>query len=83
MKAFLAVVETPRGLWESTASVCSGHEAEYRARMTARLKFTVQCLPEFFKKRSDYLADAIWRHAQENGCRMIVREIDIETTPDQ
>ncbi len=77
-KAFLAIVSTPLGVWESTATVCSGHEAEYRAKNGARYKFATEAMPPFMKTGLSGLVDSFWCAAQTNGCKLIVREIEIE-----
>jgi hypothetical protein len=80
MKAYLAIVLTPLGAWESTASVCTGHEGQYRAREMAKNKFLTENLPPFMKTGLGLLADSYWRAAQSNGCRILEREIEIEQT---
>lgn len=79
-KAYMAIIQTPLGVWESTASVCQGHEAEYRARRQAERAFAMEALPQFMTKGLDGLIDSFWRAAQTNGCKCIVREVDIENT---
>jgi len=79
-KTFLAMVSTPLGVWESTASVCSGHEAEYRARRNAKMSFCQQIMPPFMTRNLDMVADSLWRAAENNGCKLIEREIEISTT---
>lgn len=82
-KAFLAVVSTPKGVWESTASVCVGHEAEHRARQLAKFAFARDVLPPFMTQGISYLADSLWRAAETNGCRLVVREVEIEDAPQE
>lgn len=77
-KAYIAMVETPLGVWESTATVCMGHEAEFRAKDGARHKFAAEALPTFMQKGLNTITDSFWRAAQNNGCKMIVKEIEIE-----
>lgn len=77
-KMYLAMVETPLGVWENTATVCEGHEAEYRARAGAKMKFAIDAMPPFMKTGLDLLVDSYWRAAQHNGCKLIVREIEPE-----
>lgn len=77
-KAFIAIVETPLGVWESTAAVCTGHEAEYRAKQWAKSKFAREILPPFIEKGIDTVVESVWRAATNNGCRLIGREIEIE-----
>lgn len=77
-KAFMAIVETPLGVWESTAAVCTGREAEYRAKQWAKSKFAREILPPFIEKGIDTVVESVWRAATNNGCRLIVREIEIE-----
>lgn len=76
-RTWLAMVETPQGVWESTATVCMGHEAEYRAKAGARSKFCMQIMPPFMTRGLDGLVDSYWRAAQANGCKLIVREITV------
>lgn len=81
-KSYLAMVSTPLGVWESTACVCSGHEAEYRARVWAKAKFFEQVCPPFMTKGLEMAADSFWRAAQNNGCKLIGREIEIDPKND-
>ena len=76
-KTYLAMVKTPLGVWDSTACVCSGHEAEYRARSWAKLKFFEQVCPPFMTKGLDGAAASFWSAAQANGCSLIEREVEI------
>jgi hypothetical protein len=82
-KAYLAVITTPLGMWENTATICTGHEAEYRAKESAKRKFMESALPSFMAKGLDYLVDAYWRAAQNNGCDCVVKELDINHQPVQ
>lgn len=77
-KAFLAVIETPLGVWESTACLCSGHEAEFRARRNAQRAFVLETLPPFMKDNLETLFDIYWRTAVQNGCKCIVKEVTLE-----
>jgi hypothetical protein len=77
-KAYLAIIKTPLGVWESTASVCSGHEAEYRARRQAQMKFMEQVLPPFMKTGLMNLTSAYWEAARVNGCECLVQEVEID-----
>lgn len=77
-KAFIAIVETPLGVWESTAAVCTGREAEYRAKQWAKSKFAREILPPFIEKGIDTVVESVWRAATNNGCLLIGREIEIE-----
>jgi hypothetical protein len=77
-KAYMAIIHTPLGVWESTASVCQGHEAEYRARRKAEVAFCMEAMPPFMKTGLNGLVDSFWRAAQINGCKCIVREVEIE-----
>jgi hypothetical protein len=79
-KAFMAIITTPLGVWDSTATVCVGHEAEARARRWAQNKFIAECLPPFMRKGVDGAHYALWSLAQENGCKCIVQEVEIEDT---
>lgn len=72
-KSYMAIVQTPLGVWDSTASVCSGPEAEYRARRQAERAFVMETLPPFMTRGLDGLIDSYWRAAQTNGCQCIVR----------
>ena len=80
-KAFLAIVKTPLGIWDSTAAVCEGHEPEYRAKQRAKFLFIKDILPPFMKVDLNGLADRYWQCAVANGCEMIVRELDIADDP--
>lgn len=77
MKAWFAMVQTPLGVWENTATICTGHEAEYWAKAGARSKFCMDIMPPFMKSGLDMLVDSYWQAAHNNGCKLIVREIDI------
>lgn len=79
-KAFMAIIETPSGVWESTAAVCSGNEAEYRAKSWAKMKFLQQSIPPFMTKNLNYLEHSFWEVARASGCKCIVREIEINPT---
>lgn len=81
-KAFLAIVKTPTGVWDSTATVCTGHEAEYRARRFAQNKFIAECLPPFMRKGVDNSHYALWSMARENGCSCLVQEVEIDDKAD-
>jgi len=83
MKAWMAVIETPRGVWESTATVCTGHEAEFRARQYAWNKFMAEAIPDFMTKGLDGLRHSFERAAQSNGCRAIVTEVELSTAQDK
>lgn len=77
-KAYMAIVQTPLGVWESTASVCTGHEAELRAKRQAQRAFVIENMPPFMTKNLDMLIDSFWRAAANNGCKCIVKEVNIE-----
>lgn len=77
-KGFMAIVKTPTGVWDSTAAVCTGHEAEHRARRMAQNKFLAECLPVFMRKGVDGAHYALWTLAQENGCSCIVQAVEID-----
>ena len=79
-KGYLAVVQTPLGVWESTACVCTGHEAEYRAKRQAQRAFMKENLPPFMTQYTDSLVDFYWRAAERNGCLLIVKEVDLTAT---
>lgn len=79
-KAYMAIVKTPLGVWDNTASVCIGHEAEYRAKARAKRLFVADALPPFMTAHIDMLVDSYWRAAQMNGCEMIVREVDVDSS---
>lgn len=81
-RAFVAIVATPTGMWDSTATVCTGHEAEYRARRLAQNKFLAECLPPFMRKSVDSVHYALWGVAQENGCKCLVKEVEIDDVTD-
>lgn len=49
-KGYMAIVTTPNGVWDSTATVCIGHDAEIRARRWAQNKFIAECLPPFMRR---------------------------------
>ena len=83
MKAWMAVIETPRGVWESTATVCVGHEAEYRARQNAWNKFMAEAIPDFMTKGLDGLRHSFENAARSNGCRAIVTEVDLPEARDR
>ena len=78
-KAYMAIVQTPLGVWESTASVCTGREADIRARRQAQRAFVLETMPPFMTKGLDVLIDSYWRAAQTNGCQCVVREVEIDT----
>lgn len=78
-KAYMAIIQTPLGVWESTASVCKGHEAEWRARRQAQSAFAMAIMPPFMTKGLDSLVHSLWDAAQNNGCKCIVREVEIGT----
>ena len=82
-KAFMAIVVTPNGAWDRTAAVCTGHEAEYRARRWAQMKFIGEMLPQFMRKNLDQAHYALWELAQANGCKCVVREVEIDETKPQ
>lgn len=75
---YLAIVQTPLGVWEDTATVCTGHEAMYAAKRGAKAKFVRNALPPFMTESLELLVESFWRAAEKNGCRLIVREISIE-----
>lgn len=76
-KAYMAIVQTPLGVWDTTAAVCEGHEAEYRAKHRARFLFARDAAPPFMQKMTDGYVDAFWRAAEHNGCKLIVREVEL------
>lgn len=76
----MAIIQTPLGVWESTASVCQGHEAEYRAKHQAQRAFVMQTLPPFMERGLDGLFHSYWQAAQNNGCKCIVKEVEIENS---
>lgn len=80
MKAWLAVIQTPLGVWESTAAVCTGNEAEYRARSMAWNNFMREAIPHFMTRGLESLAHSFRSTAENNGCKAIVREVDISTS---
>lgn len=80
-KGFMAIVTTPTGAWESTATVCTGHEAEYRARRMSQVKFLTECLPPFMRKGVSDSHYALWELAQENGCKCLVQAVEIDDKP--
>ncbi len=76
-KAFMAIIETPNGVWESTATVCSGHEAEVRARRGAEMSFVAAIVPQFMRKGLERAHWSLWECARENGCKCVVQEVEI------
>lgn len=77
-EAYMAVIVSPEGtVWESTAAVTSGHEAEFRARRWAQAEFVRQIYGHLFKKGLDRLSHSVWEVARENGFQCVVTPVTI------
>lgn len=77
--AYMAVVVSPEGtVWEGTATVTSGHEAEFRARRQAEMEFVSQMYGHLFKKGLSRLTHSVWEVARENGFQCVVTPVTIE-----
>lgn len=77
--AYMAVVVSPDGkVWESTAAVASGHEAEYRVRRAAEAAFVHQVCGHLFKRGTDRLVWSVWDVARGNGWQCVVTPVTIQ-----
>lgn len=63
---------------QSAPGAYSRREAEYRAKQWAKSKFAREILPPFIEGGIDTVVESVWRAATNNGCLLIVREIEIE-----
>lgn len=83
MKSFMAVVVSPDGIvWESSACVATGFEAESRARRNAESAFVSSLYGHLFKDGLDRLTHSVWAVARDNGfkCHVMAVEIDGATS---
>lgn len=76
-ETYVAVVVAANGkVWESTAALCTGTEAEMHARLWSQDKFVKEVIGPFFPNISRAKAFSVWDLASDNGYQCVSMLVD-------